>query len=84
MVKKGRKLTIGELQVLGGCWCSLGELGEEMKEMTWRKTFSAMNQINSAFYDETGAFIGLDACYLNTTDLKKWIEKKKEEIESRN
>jgi len=76
----GRKLTIGELQVLGGCWCRLGELGEIMKKRTWGKTFNAMRDIDSAFYDETGAFLKREACYLNTNQLKEWIEKRKKEI----
>ena len=77
----GRKLTIDELQVLGGCWCSLGEIAEIMKKQTWYKTFSAMKSIDSAFYDETGAIMNRDACYLNTDDLKEWIKKRKKEIE---
>jgi len=81
--RKERKLTIGELQVLSSCWCNLSKLGEIMKEHTWNKTFSAMNDINSAFYEETGVFINRDACNLNTTDLKKWIEKRKEELKMR-
>jgi len=77
---EGRKLTIGELQVLGGCWCDLGELGEIMKKQTWNNTFGAMKNIDSAFYEETGAFMNRDACNLNTDDLKKWIEKRKREL----
>ena len=74
---EGRKLTIGELQVLGGCWCSLGEIGEIMKKPTWNLTWGAMNNINSAFYQETEAFLNREACYLSTDKLKEWIEKEK-------
>ena len=80
---KTKKLTIGELQVLGGCWCSLRNLGEKANESSYRKMLSAMNVIDSAFYEETdGALLNEDMCGLNTTDLKEWIEKRRKEVKN--